>query len=46
MPPIHPFPFSYTFPITFDIGYFIEVDWNKAGNFDGAGVEGVYKRTA
>ncbi|MBU2249697.1 MAG: hypothetical protein KKD77_23320, partial [Gammaproteobacteria bacterium] len=26
-------PFPYTFPITFDDGYFIEVDWNNDGDF-------------
>jgi len=26
-------PFPYTFPITFDTGYFIEADWNNDGDF-------------
>ena len=26
-------PFPYTFPITFDTGYFIEIDWDNNGNF-------------
>jgi len=26
-------PFPYTFPITFETGYFIEVDWNNDGDF-------------
>ena len=29
-------PFPYTFPITFDIGYFIEADWNNDGDFTDA----------
>ena len=26
-------PFPYNFPITFDSGYFVEVDWNNDGDF-------------
>ncbi len=29
-------PFPYTFPITFEVGYFIEIDWDNNGNFTGA----------